>query len=197
MKITYPPLVFDRLVDLGRSTGELRERQAREHFEAMRRWIMFDVVPRVVLDIGSGLALIDVLIARVTPGLREVHLLDGDGGGRRVHGFHDRLDPWFDVELGAEVVRANTHGVKVVTHGPSCDFTGMRPDLVISCRAWGHHFPISTYAKKVRGCLAPGGVVILDIRKNTDGLEEMKRAGFLPVEQLPDHSSKCKRWVFQ
>jgi len=46
-------------------------------------------------------------------------------------------------------------------------------DVVVSILAWGFHFPISTYLPAVYQALKPGGILIVDIRKGTNGLEEL------------------------
>ena len=38
-------------------------------------------------------------------------------------------------------------------------------DLVVSLISWGFHYPLSTYLDQVYERMAPGGVLILDVRK--------------------------------
>lgn len=62
--------------------------------------------------------------------------------------------------------------------------------------SWGHHYPAAVYAKQVARILVPGGIVIMDIRRKSMGIDEMRQAGFRYIGQVPDHSHKCYRWIF-
>lgn len=151
----------------------------------------------VVLDIGCGSAGIDVLLARKFGALR-VHLLDGDGSAPQVNGWNRATDAWNDVEKGAELVRANSGpGVEVITHvaGQQLQIDDQL-DLVISLRSWGHHYPIGIYLELVQRILKPDGTLILDIRRKTDGVEQLHAAGFRRVDRIEDRSEKCDRLVF-
>ena len=46
-------------------------------------------------------------------------------------------------------------------------------DIVISSIAWGFHFPVSVYINEVVKLMHHESVLILDIRKGTNGLEEL------------------------
>jgi hypothetical protein len=70
-------------------------------------------------------------------------------------------------------------------------------DLVISLRAWGHHFPVVVYIDLVRRLLKRSGIVILDIRNGTDGIEVMTEAGFEVLRRISDSSIKCQRVAFR
>jgi hypothetical protein len=48
-------------------------------------------------------------------------------------------------------------------------------DLIISCIAWGFHFPVSTYIQEVYDLMNEKSVLILDIRDDTGGLEELSK----------------------
>lgn len=44
-------------------------------------------------------------------------------------------------------------------------------DLIISTISWGNHYPIQTYLKQVDRVLSKRGVLILDVRNGTGGIE--------------------------
>ena len=46
-----------------------------------------------------------------------------------------------------------------------------RADLVISLISWGFHYPVEIYMDKVHDILSENGVIILDVRKGTGGLD--------------------------
>lgn len=191
---------------LGKTVYTAKEKGAAEQFEALRPFLDLlcgDGGPRFLLDIGCGLGLIDVHIANHCPAVTDIHLIDGDGSSPSISGFHPRMQAWSDVRMAAAIVRANVRpDIRVVPYlaatvsAGAYFILGTQFDLVISARSWGHHYPISTYSQIVRRFLRPGGFVITDIRNKSDGLDEMQRAGFECVGQIPDPSLKCKRWIF-
>lgn len=52
---------------------------------------------------------------------------------------------------------------------------------MLSLISWGFHYPVSTYLDRVRELLSDDGVLILDLRRDTGGLEDLRRA-FRQVE---------------
>lgn len=151
--------------------------------------------PRSLVDIGSGLAVIDIFFGR-NGSITNIHLLDGDGTEKKINGFHAVTPAWYSVDIGFEVVRSNvSEGVLVHKHyaHPSVEVS---VDLIISTRAWGHHFPINTYLDLAKRSLNGGGCIIVDIRRKSDGYNEMLGAGFRMHQELPAFSHKCSRFVF-
>ena len=45
----------------------------------------------------------------------------------------------------------------------------IKVDLILSLMSWGFHYPVSTYLQSVYNTFRDGGIVILDIRKGTEG----------------------------
>jgi hypothetical protein len=62
-------------------------------------------------------------------------------------------------------------------------------DLVISTISWGFHYPISLYVESVARIMSNGGVLLVDIRKGTDGLEELERQ-FPRLTEVVDEGEK-------
>jgi SAM-dependent methyltransferase len=151
-----------------------------------------------VLDIGCGLASIDVLLVREF-GAHTVYLIDGDGSAPQVHGWNNATKPWNDVEQGAWVIKNNAAAeVDVITYvvGKKRTHACDQVDLAISLRSWGHHYPVPVYLPLVRRALRPGGILILDIRRKTAGVQELEAAGFSMIGRIDDHSEKCDRLIF-
>jgi SAM-dependent methyltransferase len=46
-------------------------------------------------------------------------------------------------------------------------------DLVISLASWGFHYPLRTYLDQVHRALAPGGRLILDVRRDLGQHEKL------------------------
>ncbi|HVQ43744.1 MAG TPA: hypothetical protein VMT30_02150 [Candidatus Saccharimonadia bacterium] len=193
--IVYPRVVVERI---GKVIGNTRVDQATIQFECMKP-VIEKLAPHSLLDLGCGWAIIDIFIAQHAP-VTEIHLVDGTGDGtvEKRSGFKDDTKAWNDVRFGAAIVRENLgHSVEVFEHFSEPEKINTQVDLIISCRSWGHHYPISIYSETVMRCVKPGGFVITDIRTNTDGLEQLKKMGLEIVEQIPDKSSKCTRWLLK
>lgn len=129
-------------------------------------------VCRSVLDVGSGLGGIDVLLAHRYPDLH-VYTLDGVDDPPVV-ASHSK--PFSNATVARDFLRKN--GVLRHTHLPPLaqDF-GAKFDLVVSFAAWGFHILPGDYLPQVKEALNKGAVVVLDVRHTRrDWLEEFVRA---------------------
>lgn len=107
-----------------------------------------------IIDIGCGLAGIDVYLKRRYPHAH-LTLLDGDGD-LPVYGWGETNNPYGSKALADELLEAN--GVRADRWVKADTRDHLRSDLVVSLVAWGFHFPLKTY--DVRGfCIA-------DLRKS-------------------------------
>ena len=136
--------------------------------------------PRRVLDIGCGMAGIDVLIGREWPEC-ELHLLDKDGVSPVINvGYHDKADDFshyhsFDAALALLAANDINNRICGYQYMPSIEF-----DLVISLLSWGFHYPLTTYAPR---CTGP---IIVDARKGQP----------MPRHKMLHESKKYKRIAF-
>ena len=139
-----------------------------------------------VLDIGCGVAGIDALLhrhyAQGRPAQQgpEIYLLDKTQVETSVYYMFKRRGAFYNslpvargllVENGVPSSRAHlleaTSTNEIAVPG--------QVELVISLISWGFHYPVDTYADRVRDLLADDGVVILDVRKGTDGVDALRR----------------------
>lgn len=119
-----------------------------------------------ILDIGCGMAGIDVFLAKRYPEATIV-LLDKHGVSPVINAGFNALAEDFahyhDFSAALELLRANGIENPVecvdIAHDPfpTCEF-----DVVVSLLSWGFHYPLSTYSPACRG------VIVADIRKGTD-----------------------------
>jgi SAM-dependent methyltransferase len=138
--------------------------------------------PAAVLDIGCGIAGIDVLLHRHygRPTDVEFHLLDKSHVEASVfYHFRDRAAFYNSLEHATRFLVDNgVPAERIFAHEVRDD--GKIPgegafDLVISLISWGFHYPVGVYVEQVAQRLRPGGRLILDVRKNTDGMETLVR----------------------
>lgn len=155
------------------------ERVQRE-FSDMKFWMPQRC--HSLLNIGSGFAGIDALLVRHFH-YQNVHLVDGDGSRSRSVGFHANLLPWNDVRIGAQFLMENANCLVTMSIVPPCP-EPWKADLIISLKSWGHHYPVREYLQLAQKSLNDGGVIIMDIRKGTNGVEDMLQGGFVLLAEI-------------
>jgi SAM-dependent methyltransferase len=131
---------------------------------------------KCILDIGCGMAGIDVLLHRHYPDA-EIVLLDKQGVSDKPKTGHHRsvgsFGNYHDFGGALELLEANGVNMdRIRTHDIGVDpFPADKFDVVISLLSWGFHYPISTYCPNVLG------VIIADISGGTDGEELLRMHG--------------------
>lgn len=169
-----------------------------------------------VLDVGCGMGGIGLLLAEQYRANGrgsyasadwqgpQVALLDGDASVREISGhrpkgyasFSKDNQPWNDATQVAARFREFDFAAIDLTpkhaEWPDCH-------VIVSTRSWGHHYPVtaSHYLDKAVRCLQPGGIIALEIRNGTDGIERMQER-FRLVDVMPAvNSTKCQMVVFK
>lgn len=197
------------LLLLQRAEASVFERTARRHPSFYQRWLvhrearLFSGVirrrytawlerdyesirgflparPESVLDVGCGIAGIDVLLFRHYGRSEDLvfHLLDSSSTAELLtYGLKDEAEFYNSLEIAVETLAAN--GVprdRVEAHevadGAEVQLPGA--DLVLSLLSWGFHYPVATYLDAVHEALPPGGRAILDVRDGTGGGDEVR-----------------------
>lgn len=103
-----------------------------------------------IIDVGCGMAGIDVLLKRKFPEAR-LTLLDSDGenlyhydaGWGGLGGWHTDMAPYTNRAAAESLLAANGFQVdKWMDVGTN---EGLDADLIVSLYSWGFHYPLSTY----------------------------------------------------
>ena len=132
-----------------------------------------------ILDIGCGVAGIDALLNdhyRAAGSEPAITLLDKTSiAGEIFYDFHDQGAFYNSLDVARNLLKANGVPSASITLLLANDEGGIDTtepiDLVISLISWGFHYPVETYVKEVHRVLAPGGSLILDVRRGTGGRE--------------------------
>jgi len=112
-----------------------------------------------ILDIGCGMAGIDILLKRKYPDAK-LYLLDGDGPKEDWRGgFEKDMKPFSNREVATAFLASN--GV-TVDRWYDIGTQDIEADLVISLLSWGWHYPLETYRVKAK-------TIICDIRDKVEG----------------------------
>lgn len=104
-----------------------------------------------ILDIGCGMAGIDVFLAKRYPAAT-LNLLDGDGPASNWRGlFKDTMEPFNSREAANALLAANGVTGQVWHDIGTQD---LKVDLVISLLSWGWHYPLSNYRVEAKTHIA-------------------------------------------
>ena len=132
-----------------------------------------------ILDIGCGMSGIDVFLSKHYDHKVKIHLADKHGISPKIlSGFatdKDSFSHYHNFDYAIELLTINeVPKENIIEHNllrkefPTDEF-----DVVISLLSWGFHYPIRDYVPNV----SKGGIIIVDVRKNTDGLNELSSRG--------------------
>jgi SAM-dependent methyltransferase len=138
-----------------------------------------------ILDIGCGLAGIDVFLYRHY-GSPRIYLLDKTGQSKDLHyNLEAEASYYNSLQLARELLEKHEVRARDI-HEIDIDkvpFPNEKFDVIISLLSWGFHYPVSTYLEKVKTALTPDGVLVIDVRKSSDG-EKVLRENFSKVRSL-------------
>ena len=175
-----PLLTYERLVRLEAS---FRKERVKPHYRldiADEYLSIREHLPpscSTVLDVGCGVAGIDVFLHRHYEGTR-VHffLLDKSTTEKRVYyEFQQRGAFYNSLDVARELLVLNGVRAGDVTLLEATEANEVRVeqevDLAISLISWGFHYPVSTYLAQVCDVLSENGTLILDVRRCTDGMD--------------------------
>lgn len=167
--------------------SQLRKREvtrlfSEEMFSEYRQMEKF--LPKgvhTILDIGSGIAGIDVLLnAHYDSSHPFFHLLDKTEMPHKVYyglekkaSFYNSFDMTKKFLLQNGVPKEHIF-VQEANDKNTIDFN-ITFDLIISLISWGFHYPVETYLNEVYEKLSPGGVLIIDVRKSFGGMEALRK----------------------
>jgi len=132
-----------------------------------------------ILDIGSGVAGIDIFFNEHYQKSVKIHLLDKTALDTEVfYNFNPKTAYYNSLEIAKKMLVVNNVPEENIylhsAENPSEAFIDIKYDLITSFISWGFHYPVSTYIDSVHQSLSTGGALIIDIRKGTTGLKEIQ-----------------------
>lgn len=134
--------------------------------------------PKKILDIGCGVAGIDIMLNRHYDNNPVFYLLDKSEVNSKVYyGLEKKAAYYNSLKLAKELLVLNGISAdKIYTEevGEKPIFFDQKFDLVLSLISWGFHYPVSTYLNQVYNLLNSGGTLIIDVRKDSGGEEELR-----------------------
>lgn len=148
---------------------------------------------QTILDIGCGMAGIDLFLNQhYNNQSLQFHLLDKTLIDEQVYYSHQQKGSFYNsLELAKSLL--NRNGIDesrihlMVAPENGIIESDISFDLILSLISWGFHYPVETYLDSVVDRLGHNGVLILDIRKGTNGLEVLRNR-FAVCEIIQDTS---------
>lgn len=135
-----------------------------------------------ILDIGSGMAAIDLELLRHYKNGVYITLLDVDGEAEKIkcgwHASADAFSAYNSFDAAKKLLAENGADMsKIITCDISHESFPVGPfDVIISLLSWGFHYPVKEYIEQAKANLASGGVLLMDVRKGTDGIQQLSAA---------------------
>ncbi len=145
---------------------------------------------RSVLDVGSGLGGVDVLLSRRIPGMH-ITLLDGKNDAPIVTNHRTTFS---DMVVAASFLADN--GIRGATFLSPESLDPSSFDLIISCASWCFHYEPAVYLDFVRKCCHAGTVLILEVRTDKPQWRAELEATFGPAMSCCSER-KFERLVFR
>lgn len=176
----------------------LRTRQIRssyQHMMTLEYASLREFLPvkaEHIIDIGCGLAAIDVYLYRHYQGnpALELFLLDKTKLTAMPRYGLKASDEFYNSQAVAErLLRLNgvpANQIRLVEATADYALPNFEFDLVLSLASWGFHYPVETYLEPVWRALRPGGKIVIDVRAGAGEEDALaKRFGRLRVLAEP------------
>lgn len=152
---------------LGEEIARRAAGQIHAEYRAMRAAVI-ETGPKRIADIGCGYAIWDLFAARDTGA--DLVLIDIEENERRHFGFAEEGAAYTSLAIAGEFLRRNgvaADRIALVNPNMTALEKVAPVDLAVSLISCGFHYPVDAYLGFFRDQLAPGGAVILDLRRGT------------------------------
>lgn len=183
-RLPFPVPIFNVAVAIESRLFPARIQRLYQRDMAQEFQTLTAALPRAcstILDIGCGVAGIDVLLDRHYAGQApDIYLLDKSHVERSVYYlFRPRAAFYNSLEVAKSLLMSNgipPQRIHLLDASEEYDIAvDASIDLVISLLSWGFHYPVDAYIDRVHALLTEHGVAILDVRKGTDGMDTLRR----------------------
>ncbi len=132
-----------------------------------------------ILDIGCGVAGIDVLLSKHYADNTDIYLIDKTEVESKVYyGYKKRASFYNSLQVSRRLLEINgvdKNRIHLQEAAENDEITFDREfDVVVSLFSWGYHFPVKAYLDQVYDKIRRGGILVLDVRKGTGGEGEIE-----------------------
>jgi len=148
-----------------------------------------------ILDIGCGIAGIDLVLYIHYQKQVHLQLMDGTGDAEVKFGYNRKLQPYNHLGITRKFLLLNQVNPTHIHFHPIDPELTIPSDLIISLLSWGFHYPADTYCELAKRSLRSGGILVLDIRKGAD--YDCLKENFAQIERIYERKDKVERIVFR
>jgi SAM-dependent methyltransferase len=130
-----------------------------------------------ILDIGCGIGGINIFLSQYYKSPETAHYcLDKTQLDNIYYGFKERAAFYNSLEITREFLSLNgiNNIILLPANNNNTIETNEKFDLILSLISWGFHYPVEIYLDQAYAHLNGGGHLIIDIRKDTKGLNTIK-----------------------
>ena len=133
-------------------------------------------IPLVRTTIKANIDVVKIAIAtsvstKVNP---ELFLFDADSKSTDIkYGFLDKPSVYNSLYATDKMMRVNNVKNYFIMNTKNRFPLIFNLDIIISTLSYGYHYPVETYLEKINQILSKNGVLIIDIRENTDGIKKV------------------------
>jgi SAM-dependent methyltransferase len=163
-----------------RKVARLLNDEMKVEYEAMKAYLPKKA--STILDIGCGVAAIDVLLFKhYIQESPSMYLLDKTEMPGKVYYSYTAKGCYYNsLSTSKNILEMNGVPARNIFLEEAEDNVlkfDAKFDLVVSLISWGFHYPLSTYLDQVYEKMNVGGVLILDVRKvpTSDPVEELRK----------------------
>lgn len=147
-----------------------------------------------ILDIGCGIGGIDIFLSKhYNSPETTFYCLDKTQLDNIYYGFKEKAAFYNSLDVAREFLSLN--GIKnictLLANDNNTIETNEKFDLILSLISWGFHYPVETYLFQVYTHLQVDGHMIIDIRKNTNGLDKIKTV-FSNIKVISETEKKIR-----
>jgi len=199
-----PNIFYRSLINFSSRIHKTRIKHAysdemESEYQALKPWLPDKA--GTILDIGCGVGGIDVLLYQHYQSDQDIKflMLDKTGLNPRIYyGF--KSEGSFYNSLGITQLLLEENGIsrkniQLIEATPDFQIpVAFQADLIISLISWGFHYPVSTYLHPVYDHMTSGAYLILDIRKGTDGENELRQY-FTDIKLIMETKTRLRMLV--
>lgn len=167
----------DYLTSYSRNHPEEIDLKYSEIMRSEARFVMQHIPKKIskILDIGCGIPALQAYLFNLLDSNPQLFLLDRTRIEQSNWYLYEEKSAFYNsLEIGEEILKLNKvppENINLIEAPDDGNIT-LEPkslNLIISTISWGFHYPISTYIESVYNILSDSGILIVDVRKNTEG----------------------------
>jgi len=162
----------------GKIIRELYRKDMSDEYQSIKEYLPDNCSS--VLDIGCGVAGIDVFLSQhYTSQKIDFFLLDKSKITKGIYyRFNKEAAFYNSLQIAGNMLAINGIPLDSIHLMEACSEHKIsmdgKVDLVLSLISWGYHYPLVTYLDEVVEILNERGVIIIDLRMGTDGMQALQ-----------------------